>query len=128
MADVRLRVTVETGEAFDDPDETRIQRLYAGLNLRCRFLIMERPAERDDGQTYIQLALNDDLTMVIEHREGGPEAHYRAEVHLPAEHGGDELVAPVLLGWAAGRSGWRGALNWVHWDTVREAPWSDLRD
>lgn len=123
MSEARLRVTDEVGETGDDPTEVQIQRLYAGLNLRCRFLVLERLDGRDDGQNYLQIRLNDDLSMVVEYREGGPDSHYRVEVPLPAERGGEELVIPVLLGWASRREGWRGALTWVRWDVERERPW-----
>jgi hypothetical protein len=128
MSEARLRVTDEVGEIWDDPSEVQIQRLFAGLNLRCRFLVLERPDALDDGQNYLQIRLNHDLTMVVEYREGGPDSHYRAEVPLPAERGGDEVVMPVLLGWASRREGWRGALPWVRWDVERERPWEENPD
>ncbi|MER5384767.1 hypothetical protein ABT040_31650 [Streptomyces sp. NPDC002688] len=127
MADARLRVTDETGGTWDDPTESQVQRLYAGLNLRCRFLVLDRLDVPGGGRTYLQIALNDDLTMVVEYREGGPDAHYRAEVPFTAERGGDDLVVPVLRGWTSRRAGWRGALPWVRWDVEREAPWDVSR-
>ncbi|MEW2162913.1 hypothetical protein AB0912_07920 [Streptomyces sp. NPDC007084] len=128
MTDVRLRITDGFGDIRDDPDATQLEALFAGMNLRSRFLIVERLDGTDDTQTYLQLALNDDLTMVMEYRDGGPEAHYRAEVPLPAEMGGDEIVMPVLLGWGPRRPGWRGDLTWVRWDVSTEAPWEEHRD
>jgi hypothetical protein len=122
VADVRLRVTDEAGETWDDPSERQIQRLYAGLNLRCRFLVLERLDVPGAGRHYLQIRLNDDLTMVVEYREGSPDAHYRAEVSVPSDQGGEELVVPVLLDWSAGRAGWRHALPWVRWDARRERP------
>ncbi|MFD4477471.1 hypothetical protein ACFWPU_15350 [Streptomyces sp. NPDC058471] len=125
MAEPRLRVTDAVGQSWDDPSEAQIQRLYAGLNLSCPFLILEHPDLWDDDQHYLQMALNDDLSMVLEYRDGGPAEHYRAEVPLQSEYGGDEIVVPVLLAWAARRQGWRGALPWVRWDVSRQEPWSD---
>lgn len=113
---------------WDDPTEEQIQRIYAKLNLRCRFLILERLDASNDGQNYLQIRLNDDLTMVVEYREGGPGSHYRAEVPLSAERGGDEIVVPVLLGWASRREAWRGTLPWVRWDVKRERPWEEHRE
>ncbi|MFE9648103.1 hypothetical protein ACFYO0_29105 [Streptomyces sp. NPDC006365] len=122
MAEARLRVTDETGETWDDPSERQIQRLYAALNLRCRFLVLERLDVPEVGQHYLQVALNDDLTVVVEYREGGSHTHYRAEVSLPSDRGGEELVVPVLLDWAARREGWRHELPWVRWDPKNERP------
>ncbi|MFF1676065.1 hypothetical protein ACFVYG_08535 [Streptomyces sp. NPDC058256] len=123
MAEPRLRVTDAVGESWDDPSDAQIQRLFAGLNLSCPFLTMVRLDVPNDSQHYLQVALNDDLTMVLEYRDGGPAAHYRAEVPLQAEYGGEEIVVPVLLDWAARRPEWRGTLPWQQWDASREAPW-----
>ncbi|MBV1938362.1 hypothetical protein KUF83_17590 [Streptomyces sp. BV286] len=60
--------------------------------------------------------------MVFERRQGGPESHYRAEVPLPAEQGGEEVVIPILLDWAARRASGDRALSWVPWDAERECP------
>ena len=125
MTEPRLRVSDEDGETWDDPSEDQIQRLYAGLNLRRRFLVLDRldVPEAEVGQHYLQLALNDDLTMVIEYRQGSAATHYRADVPLPSDQGGEEIALPVLLGWASGRPGWSEGLSWVRWDTARECPW-----
>ncbi|WP_051371594.1 hypothetical protein [Streptomyces sp. 142MFCol3.1] len=128
MSEARLRVTDEVGETWDDPTEEQLQRLYAGLNLRCRFLVLERLDTPDGDDSYLQIFLNDDLTMAVEYRDGGPDSHHRADVPLSAERGGDEIVIPVLVGWAFRREGWRGALPWVRWDVERERPWEEHRD
>ncbi|MCF3133284.1 hypothetical protein [Streptomyces olivochromogenes] len=126
MTAPRLRVTDEDGETWDDPSEQQIDRLYAGLNLRRRFLILDRldVPEAESEQHYLQAALNDDLTVVLEYREGSGDRHYRAEVDEPSDQGGAEIVMPVLLGWANGRPGWRDSLTWVRWDATRERPWN----
>ncbi|MGH4032927.1 hypothetical protein ACQB60_28785 [Actinomycetota bacterium Odt1-20B] len=119
----RLRVHDAFGDTWDDPSEKELQRLFAGLNLNRPFLVLEHPDRPNADQHYLQIALNEDLTMVLEFRDGGPDAHYRAEVPLPAEQGGDGLVTPVLLGYAACRPGWRGdALAWQRWDVEQERP------
>ncbi|MFJ4783209.1 hypothetical protein [Streptomyces sp. NPDC088794] len=125
MAEHRLRLSNADGDTWDDPSEEQIDRHYSRLNLRHRFLVLDRldvPAA-EVGEHYLQLALNDDFSVVIEYREGGADAHYRAEVTTPSDRGGDEMVRPVLLGWAAGRPGWGDGLSWVRWDTARERPW-----
>ncbi|MFE9765758.1 hypothetical protein ACFYPC_14715 [Streptomyces sp. NPDC005808] len=125
MAEPRLRMTDAAGQSWDDPSDTQIQRLFASLNLSCPFLALQRLDVPNDSQYYLQIALNDDLTMVLEYRDRGPTEHYRADVPLQAESGGDEIVIPVLLDWAARRPGWRGTLPWQRWDVAREAPWGD---
>jgi hypothetical protein len=125
MTEPRLRLTNADGDTWDDPSEEQIDRQYSRLNLRHRFLVLDRldvPAA-EAGEHYLQLALNDDFSVVIEYREGGADAHYRAEVTTPSDRGGDEIVCPVLFDWAAGRPGWRGGLEWVRWDTEGERPW-----
>ncbi len=125
LPEPRLRLKNADGDSWDDPSEDEIRRRYAWLNLNSPFLVMERldvpPTEA--GEHYLQLGLEDDLGMVVEYREGGPADHYRASVAVPGEQGGDEIVIPVLLGWAAGRPGWRDRLAWVRWDVERERPW-----
>ncbi|WP_326754269.1 hypothetical protein OIE73_23185 [Streptomyces hirsutus] len=127
MSGARLRVTDEDGVSWEDPSEQQIQRLYAGLNLRRRFLVLERldvpPSE--SGEHYLQVRLNDDLTVEIEYRDGSAAAHYRAGVDVPSDQGGSEIVEPVLLGWAAERADWRARLPWTRWDVMRECPWDE---
>ncbi|WP_164383576.1 MULTISPECIES: hypothetical protein [unclassified Streptomyces] len=120
-----LVVTGEGGETWEDPSEEQIRRLYAGLNLRRRFLVLERldvPAQ-ESGEHYLQVRLNDDLTVEVEYRAGSAAAHYRAEVAVPSDQGGSRIVEPLLVDWASRRPGWRGRLAWTRWDVARECPW-----
>ncbi|WP_129307406.1 hypothetical protein [Streptomyces sp. L2] len=125
MTTPRLRAADDDGVTWDDPSGQDIQRLYAGLNARRRFLVLERidVPERELGQHYVQVALNDDFTVVLEYRDGAADRHYRSEVDVPSDQGGSDLVVPVLLGWAAGHQDWRGGLAWVRWDVTKERPW-----
>ncbi|MZF83758.1 hypothetical protein [Streptomyces sp. SID5643] len=129
MTQPRLRVTVADDDVWDGPSDQQIQRLFAGLNARRHFLVLERldVPEGEVGQHYLQIALRDDLTLLLETRDGSAIAHHRAEVGVPSDQGGADLVVPVMLDWAAGRPGWRTALPWVHWDAERECPWGDRR-
>ncbi|MFI7012682.1 hypothetical protein [Streptomyces sp. NPDC050164] len=127
MTQPRLRVTVADDEVWDDPSDWQIKRLFAGLNARRHFLVLERldVPEGEFGQHYLQIALRDDLTLLLEYRDGSAVAHYRAEVTVPSDQGGADLVIPVMLEWAARRPGWRTALPWVRWDADRERAWDD---
>lgn len=121
----RVRATDEDGAAWDDPSGQEIQRIFAGLNLRRRFLVLEKldVPESECGQHYLQVALNDDFTVVLEHRNGAADRHYRTEVDVPSDQGGSDLVVSVLLAWATGHQDWQGGLTWVQWDVARERPW-----
>ncbi|GAB2779159.1 hypothetical protein GCM10027073_09790 [Streptomyces chlorus] len=66
-----------------------------------------------------------DVGLAVEYRDGSAAAHYRARVDVPSDQGGSEIVEPVLLGWAAGRAGWRPRLPWTRWDATRECPWDE---
>lgn len=102
-----LRATEWDGNVHDDPSDEQIFDLLSHLNLTYRFLILEK-----SDQHYIQVYLHDDLSTDVEHRDGGPDAHFRAHVTTPYDQGGHEQIAAVFRQWAADDDSWRHALPW----------------
>jgi hypothetical protein len=64
------------------------------------FLIIERTADAG-GQTYAQVARNDDGTYLVEHREGSADHHYQTTAPTMRE------AHALLTGWAFELDGWR---------------------
>ncbi|MEU5437269.1 hypothetical protein AB0G73_28360 [Streptomyces sp. NPDC020719] len=110
-----LRARSWSGECQDDPSEDALFDLLSEMNLRHRFVVVERLDSQPEGQHYMQVCLNDDMTCQVEFREGGPDLHFQARVDGPFDQRGHETVARVLQDWAVGRPGWREALPWVPW-------------
>ncbi|MFE9748600.1 hypothetical protein ACFYOT_27140 [Saccharothrix saharensis] len=108
-----VRVIEWSGKSWDDPSETDLHDLLADLNLTHRHLIVERLDREPAGQHYLQVHLNDDLSHLVEHREGGPDRHFQAHVPRQPDVIGVGPVAAVLADWAFDRPGWREALHWV---------------
>jgi hypothetical protein len=90
----------------------RVEPLVAHLasllrSIRTRpeddFFILERPG---DPQYFAQVAVTPDGAYQVEHRDGGPESHYRAFTEDA------DLVADVLAGWADRIDGWDSPLQW----------------
>lgn len=108
-----LRAIEWDGKAWDDPSEDVLGDLLADLNLRWRFMIIERLDREPEGQHYLQVYLNDDLSYQVEYREGEASRHFQAHVPRRPELDGYELVRRVVAGWAFDRTGWRDALPWA---------------
>jgi hypothetical protein len=108
-----LRVIEWDGKTWDNPSEEVLGDLLASLSLRWRFMIVERLDREPEGQHYLQVYLNDDLSYQVEYREGGADRHFRA--HVPRRDGADghEPVRRVVAAWAFGQAGWRDALPWT---------------
>ncbi|WP_129840947.1 hypothetical protein [Streptomyces sp. RFCAC02] len=116
----RVRAHEADGTVWDDPSGDRLHDLIADLNLRFDFLIVERLDLEPADQHYIQVRLNEDLSHTVEYREGGPDAHWTADLPHRDDPWGVEPVADVVTSWAAeGDEAWRGALPWRKW---REGP------
>ncbi|WP_369200683.1 hypothetical protein [Streptomyces sp. PU-14G] len=111
-----LRATEWDGTVWDDPSEDQLHDLLADMNLRFRFVVVERPGREPAGHHYMQVHLNDDFSYRVEYREGGPEHHFQAHVPAQPEILRPEPVAGVLQAWAFDRPGWREALDWAPWD------------
>ncbi|MEU8508949.1 hypothetical protein AB0C40_30420 [Streptomyces brevispora] len=113
MAKPVLRALEDGGRAVDDPTEDALHDLLADMNLRHRFVILERLDLEPVTQHYMQVYLNDDMSYQVEHREGSADRHFQAHVPRPHEMTGPEPIAKVLTDWAHDRQGWREAMPWV---------------
>jgi len=109
----RVRATEAGGRIVDDPSEEAIHDLLADLNLRHRFVIVERCDLEPVGQHYIQAYLNDDGSFQVEYREGSADQHYEAYFPPQPEIIGPGHLAKTMSDWAQGRRGWREALTWA---------------
>ncbi|MFD5320669.1 hypothetical protein [Streptomyces sp. NPDC127098] len=107
-----IRARESDGTTWEAPTDEQLHDLIADLNLRHRFLIVERLASPDPQQHYIQVYLEDDLSHTVEHREGGPHAHYTARIPRDPTPWATEPVARVIASWAADDDNWRDALPW----------------
>lgn len=115
MAKPKLRAIEWDGKSWDDPSQTKLHDLLADLNMKFRFVIVERLSVKPLGQHYMQVYLNDDHSYQIEYREGGPERHFQAQIDPQPELAGVEPVARILQDWASGGNTWRTALPWRPW-------------
>ena len=104
-----LRATEASGDSWDDPDEDKLRDLVRELTAENRFLVVERHDRTSLWQHYMQVYLNQDGTYDLEFREGGPQAHFRAQRVKPGD------AADILARWSADETGWREALPWERW-------------
>ncbi|MEU5833407.1 hypothetical protein ABZ820_06935 [Streptomyces diacarni] len=111
-----LRAIEWDGTTWDDPSEDQLHDLLADMNLRFRFVVVERPGKEPAGHHYMQVHLNDDFSYQVEYREGGPEHHFQAHVPAQPEMLRPQPVAGILQAWAFERPGWREALDWTPWN------------
>jgi hypothetical protein len=109
----RIRVTDSNGDCWDDPDEDTLYDLLSELNFVHRFLVVERADSPDPEQHYIQAYLDDDHSCLVEYRDGGPHAHYRARIPAPFAMHGQDIAADIVKSWARGDTHWRTALTWT---------------
>jgi hypothetical protein len=107
------RVIEWSGKSWDGPSEAALHALLADLDLAHRHLVVERLDLEPAGQHYMRVHLNDDLSHLVELREGGPERHFQALVPRQPDVIGVGPVAAVLADWAHDQPGWREALHWV---------------
>lgn len=115
MAKPKLRAIEWDGKTWDDPTATRLHDLLADMNMRSRFVIVERLSVKPLGQHYMQVYLNDDLSYQVEYREGGPDHHFQAQIQAQPEVVGVRPVARILQDWAVSGTVWRTALPWRPW-------------
>ncbi|MFB6394962.1 hypothetical protein [Polymorphospora lycopeni] len=117
-----VRAIDASEQVFDDPSEVALHDLLADMNLRQRFVIVERLDREPAGHHYMQVYLNDDLSYQVEYREGGADRHFQAQVPRRPDVIGVESVARILADWASDRPGWRDALPWVPWPSAAPGP------
>ncbi|KAL7273711.1 hypothetical protein RUND412_003418 [Rhizina undulata] len=110
-----IRILDSTDKIYEDPASTEIPHILSTLNPSNCFLILEMldgPTTGGEGQHYIQVYLNSDTSCLVEHREGAADKHFQADVLVPFEYGGCDIVARVFVSWALGEDDWREELEW----------------
>ncbi|MEW1753678.1 DUF6891 domain-containing protein [Streptomyces angustmyceticus] len=106
-----LEISVKTASG---PDRARPSAgELAGLLRRIgadddHFVVAERLPEQ--AQVFLQAWRDGDGPFTVEHRDGGPERHFRATSDDAAR------VVEVFLDWARGGRDWRAALEWQRAD------------
>ncbi|NUR29029.1 MAG: hypothetical protein HOV83_24840 [Catenulispora sp.] len=92
MTTPKLRATDAAGRTLDDPTRTQVHDLFADLNARWPFAIVERLDREPQDQYFFQIHLDyvngigDDtdaepeVDYDVEFRDGGPDRHYHAHV------------------------------------------------
>jgi hypothetical protein len=113
-ADAALPVVASDAEGAQHvaPSWNRLNAVLAYMNQANWFVILRRLDDGDPVSTYIQCALNDDRSWVVEHRDGGPHAHYTVDVPTGPPGEVNPVVMDLLTRWALDRPGWRDALSW----------------
>ena len=101
-----LRAEMESGVVWDDPSEDLLYDLLADVERGDeQFIVVERTSD-PSGQTYMQAILGDEGGWLLERRDGGPDAHYRAS--------SDDVrtVHAAMTAWAFELPGWANAVVW----------------
>jgi hypothetical protein len=88
----KLRATDAAGSTLDDPTRTQVHDMFADLNARWPFAIVERLDREPEGQHFFQIHLDyvggiggdtdaePEVEYDVEFRAGGPDRHYHAHV------------------------------------------------
>ncbi|WP_228473758.1 hypothetical protein [Streptomyces calidiresistens] len=114
----RLRMEDASCIVLDDPSEEQVYDTIADLNSRFRYAVLQRldVPGAEAGQCYIQVWLHDDGGYIVEHREGGPDRHFRVRLAPAPGPFGNEPVARLVWSWARpGDESWRTAVAWQPW-------------
>ncbi|WP_343230761.1 ATP-grasp domain-containing protein [Yinghuangia seranimata] len=107
-----VRVREFDGRLHDDPSDVVLFDLLADVTTYHNFLVVERVDTDPPEQFYIQVYLNEDLTLSVEYRDGGADRHFEATLERWGDFAVHDLAAKVLADWTADRPGWRDALPW----------------
>ncbi|WP_369640474.1 hypothetical protein [Nocardia sp. JMUB6875] len=101
----RFRVSEAPGRTLDDPTDTQVYDMFADLNARWSFAIVDRLDRDPQGQFYFQIRLDygdsDEGTVVdyeVEFRAGSPSQHYAARINGDGFAGMD-LVHKAYRAW-----------------------------
>ncbi|MFE7012756.1 hypothetical protein ACFVAQ_20035 [Streptomyces sp. NPDC057651] len=105
MAKPLLWAIEDGGRAVADPTDDALHDLLGDMNLRHRFVILERLDLEPVDQHYMQVYLKRDMSYQVEYREGSADKHFQAHVPRPHELIGLEMIAKVLSDWAHDREG-----------------------
>ncbi|WP_157171021.1 hypothetical protein [Nocardia araoensis] len=112
----KLRASDASGQTLDDPTDTQVHDLFACLNARWPFAIVERLDREPTDQFYFQIHLEYvgdqdpdadkevDVDYDVEFRDGGPDKHYRARVTGGHTIAGKDLAYIVYTVYRAWRT------------------------
>ncbi|WP_071289531.1 hypothetical protein [Mycolicibacterium llatzerense] len=102
-----IRITVQLGEGHVVPylSPALLAELFDHPHPSDPWLIIER-----GDQHYIQSRFEPGTDVEVEHRNGGPDRHYRAVTDDP------RLAQQVLWWWATESAQWESALQWEPMD------------
>ncbi|MFD4225825.1 hypothetical protein [Streptomyces sp. NPDC058545] len=101
-----LIATNEAGRVVKKPSKPVIGTMPANLHRSNAHLVLERVEDGVTRSWYVQVLLRDDNTCQLEYRDGVAAEHYRTRTIS------QEKVLTSMLGWAAGRRGWRDPFMW----------------
>ncbi|WP_327096165.1 hypothetical protein OIE68_40535 [Nocardia vinacea] len=119
-----LRAFDASGRTLADPTDTEVHDLFADLNARWPFAIVERLDREPSEQFYFQIHLDYvgdqdpdldeevDVDYDVEFRDGGPDKHYRARIAGLYGFAGMDLVHKVYCAWRAEDPGLADLLSW----------------
>lgn len=116
-------VATDSYRTIEDPSETQLHDILADMNLSVPFVIVDRFDSPQPGDYYIQVHLDEQVDpsqghgYIVEFRDGGPDAHFRATISDDAPWDSVfspafETVVNAVQDWAFRREGWRTALAW----------------
>lgn len=106
-----LRASDASGRRLDDPTDTEVHDLFADLNARWPFAVVERVDREPADQFYFQIHLDYvgdqnpdadeevDVDYDVEFRDGGPDRHYHARITGLYGFAGMDLVHKVYRAW-----------------------------
>ncbi|WP_327127661.1 hypothetical protein [Streptomyces sp. NBC_01727] len=87
------------------PTKPKISAAIANLQ-RGDALIVERVAEEESGDWYVQVLMREDNTFQLEYRDGAPTEHFQTRTLAR------EKVVAAVLGWAKGEPDWKDHFMW----------------
>ena len=123
----RFRAADASGRTLDDPTDTEVHDLFADLNARWPFAVVERLDREPADQFYFQMHLDYvgdqdpdadeevDADWDVEFRDGGPDKHYHARVTGDYVAGGKDLaylIYTVYHAWRTEDPRLRELLSW----------------
>ncbi|WP_433726545.1 hypothetical protein ACQP0C_33475 [Nocardia sp. CA-129566] len=131
MTAPKLRAIDASGRTLDDPTDAEVHDLFASLNARWMFAIVERLDREPTNQFYFQIHLDYvgdqnpdadeevDVDYDVEFRDGGPDEHYRARITGMYGFTGMDLLHKVFRAWRAEDPELRDLLQWepLHLDS-----------
>jgi hypothetical protein len=119
----RLRATDASGRTLDDPTRTQVHDMFADLNARWPFAIVERLDREPADQYFFQMHLDyvdgigdgstdaePEVDYDVEFRDGGPDRHYHA--HVTTHFFALERVMEAYDAWCEDSAELMAVLDW----------------